>query len=71
MIELIATSTSKGGGICVHCHHKIPPGAGIAKFTRCCDDHEPSKRGKNGPGVWVCRNCKLTLLADQLHDGIS
>ena len=69
MREVVATSRTKNGGPCRHCRRELPPGTRISKLTSCCDAHPPRTAGVNGPGVWVCVNCRTELMVSEIHDG--
>lgn len=69
MAEVVATSRTKNGGPCRHCRRELPAGTPITKLTRCCDSHPPRTAGVNGPGVWVCVDCRTLLMVNEIHDG--
>lgn len=63
MPELFLMSVSHRGGPCSHCGENVAVGGEIGKLSWCCNDH-PVLWGtgfKDGPGVWVCKNCVIRL----------
>ncbi len=54
----VATAMSKNGGPCRDCGKHIERGESIFKFP-VSDEDAPTRKQKNGPGLWVCFECMV------------